>query len=339
MRRTCLALFLVPVLLPIVGTQQEEPAQLLAGPYLGMAPPGDEPVLFAPRVVADVYREHSGAIFSPDGKELFWTIDHLNPSVSIRMVLSMRQVDGVWAGPELAAFNSGMNTHVNSFSPEGSRLYVSARRQAAGDTEPVRRTWIVEKTETGWDRFLPDPVLNAPETKLTDIQEANSGNRYGFGTINTADGIRGLMVSRLVEGEYLAPEPLWLVENPDHLDHSITVDPDESFVIFASRRPGEYSEQDLYTSYRQQDGTWGPAINLGEKINTTGDSLGWPHLSPDGRYLFFAASTNPFEDWDDKRYSYEDLREIGSSIENGLSNLYWVSTGFVDRLRPEGVAP
>ena len=56
------------------GCQTEVTPQALRGPYLGMTPRGDVPELFAPGVVADVYWEHSGAVFTPDGNEVFWSI-------------------------------------------------------------------------------------------------------------------------------------------------------------------------------------------------------------------------------------------------------------------------
>jgi hypothetical protein len=43
---------------------------------------------------------------------------------------------------------------------------------------------------------------------------------------------------------------------------------------------------DLYISYRQQDGTWSKGYNLGPKVNTAAEELG-PRISPDGKYLFF----------------------------------------------------
>ena len=101
-----------------------------------------------------------------------------------------------------------------------------------------------------------------------------------------------------------------------------------------SRRPGDFSDQDLYIRYQEDDGGWNPAINLGEEINTVGDGAGWPHLSIDGKYLFFVAGRNPYSAFDGTNIEYEELREIDESLDNGLSKLYWVSTGFIEKLRP-----
>jgi hypothetical protein len=105
-------------------------------------------------------------------------------------------------------------------------------------------------------------------------------------------------------------------------------------VIFVSRRPGGFGTQDLYISYRQPDDTWGPAINLGAKINTIGKGNSWPQLSPDGKFLFFVGYAKTFDESDllDRKHSYAGLIKIQESILNGLGNIYWVNTSFVEKL-------
>ena len=44
----------------------------LYGGYLGQAPPGDTPVVFARGIVSDTLLQHSAPAFSPDGNEVFW---------------------------------------------------------------------------------------------------------------------------------------------------------------------------------------------------------------------------------------------------------------------------
>ncbi len=51
---------------------------------------------------------------------------------------------------------------------------------------------------------------------------------------------------------------------------------------------GMRTQEDFYISYRGDDGAWSKAQNMGTPINTLGNE-GAPSLSPDGRYLYFAA--------------------------------------------------
>ena len=43
----------------------------LYGDYLGQTPPGDTPAVFAPGIVSTSHLEHSPAIFSNDGNEVY----------------------------------------------------------------------------------------------------------------------------------------------------------------------------------------------------------------------------------------------------------------------------
>jgi outer membrane protein OmpA-like peptidoglycan-associated protein len=48
-------------------------------------------------------------------------------------------------------------------------------------------------------------------------------------------------------------------------------------------------QEDFYISYKDENGKWSVAQNLGVPINTPNDNEGAPSLSADGRFLFFAA--------------------------------------------------
>ena len=324
-----------------VGCQPDSSANLssdkliLKGPYLGMTPPGDTPVIFAPGIVSSVYWEHSGAVFTPDGNELFWSVainEGRNPRIIV--ILHMQRVDGIWTEPELAPFNTYTYNHINSISPDGKRLYYFT----SSDDEPSRAR-MVEKTDTGWGepRLLRLNTVDNPGTVVNEVHETRSGNIYCSGPIDSIPGGRGIVRSRLEDGRYQQYESLGSAVNMPlsvgFPNHSPTVDPDEKFVIFVSRRPGGFGEQDLYISYRQEDDTWGEAINLGAKINSIGTGVSWPQLSPDGKYLFFTVYDQPLADFGKRQYTLKELTEIQESIMNGWGNIYWVDTSFVEKLR------
>lgn len=309
----------------------------LAGPYLGMEPPGNVPKLFAPGIVSGIYNEHSGAVFTPDGSELFWsTVINEGRTPRVVLVLHMKQVGDSWTHPEIAPFNIGSYTHINSVSADGNRLYFFS-----GEEDGPAVAWVVESEEDGWGD--PHPLrlntLDNPGTVVNEVHEARSGTLYMSGPLPSMPGGRGIVRSRFKKGRYQEYESLGPDINLPHSDrfpnHSPTVDPDEEFVIFVSTRPGGYSEQDLYISYRQNDDTWGPAINLGTEINGFGTRSSWPQLSPDGKYLFFVSTVMSYQDIDERRYSYGEMEQIQRSEMNGWANIYWVDTSFVERLKPK----
>jgi hypothetical protein len=317
---------------------------VLKGPYLGQKPPGDVPELFAPGIVADIFAEHSAAAFTPDGKEVFWTrIINQGQSPRLTVTMHMKQVEGLWTQPELAPFNMGFVTSIDDISPNGKRLYFHSVRPDEKGGEPTdrSRTWIVDKINNGWGepRLFNFAAKWGMINRLT--QETASGNIYFESRLpkdslpNPSWGV-GFFRSRLLDGEYQNPDTLGPTINSKHLDYAFHVDPNEEFIIFASDRPGGFTKLDLYISYHKADDSWSSAINLGPKINSVSPSgSDWPYLSPDGKYLFFTSALEPYNDFDEKKYSFAELKEIYLSNKNGFNKIYWINTSFIEKLKPD----
>lgn len=86
--------------------------------------------------------------------------------------------------------------------------------------------------------------------------------------------------------KYNEPENLGENINSDYWETSVFVDPDETYLIFESNRPGGYGQTDLYISFKDADNDWTKAINMGETVNSAACE-GSPFVSADGLYLFF----------------------------------------------------
>jgi len=320
----------------IMGCSNNNDLPVLKGEYLGQTPPGEIPELFAPKIVSSEYWEHSGAVFTPDGKELFWT-RAINEGREPRVVVivHMKQINGVWTKPELAPFNIFPYSHINSISPDGKNLFFFSENGGA---------WIVDKTKNGWGIPHKLELNNSDEEgrHINEVHKTKNGNLYFYGPLEKMKSGRGIVCSKLVNGIYKEYESLGsninFPFNIPYPNHSPIVDPEENFIIFVSRRPGGYGDQDLYISFRQPNDSWGTAINLGEEINTVGRGNSWPQLSPDGKFLFFTSYINTYSEKElkENKYSYDELIEFQKSINNGWGNIYWVSTSFIDVLRYKG---
>ncbi|NER82745.1 MAG: hypothetical protein F6K42_24955, partial [Leptolyngbya sp. SIO1D8] len=109
---------------------------------------------------------------------------------------------------------------------------------------------------------------------------AANGNRYY--------SIRGIRFSEFKDGRYLKSIP-WKDPN-DTLNWNADpfIAPDESYLIFASGRPGGFGEADMYISFRNEDGSWTPAKNMGEGLNSEFNEFP-SGLTPDGKYFIFAS--------------------------------------------------
>ena len=80
--------------------------------------------------------------------------------------------------------------------------------------------------------------------------------------------------------------------NTDFYETAPTLSPDKRALYFVSNRPGGYGGSDLYVSYRQPNGKWGAAVNMGPGINTAGDEMA-PCIHADNQTLYYTSDGLP----------------------------------------------
>ena len=89
---------------------------------------------------------------------------------------------------------------------------------------------------------------------------------------------------------------------------------DENFIIFDSKLAENYGKADIYVAFKTINDNWSEPINLGPLVNTEYLET-CPSLSPDGKYIFFGR--------------YND--------ENEKSNIYWISSEIIYKLREKNI--
>jgi len=278
---------------------------------MGQQPPGDTPELFAPGVVSTC-REHSAAMFTPDGMEMYF--GRMFPAA----IYVMRQVDGVWTEPEVAPFSDGENDLYPSLSADGRVLVFSSNRPLEPGGEPVGRQlhlWIVERTATGWSEPMHLELAVDSPVRLGSPAMAGDGTLYFSQRVESAS--QDIFKVRREGGGYGAPQNLGPPINSDQPEHSPYVAADGSYILFSSFYRS-HGRSDLFVSFRAGDGSWMRPINLGERINSAWKDE-YPYVSPDGKYLFFN-SNRP-----------STLNE--SPIPDGPGNMYWVDARVIEELR------
>jgi tetratricopeptide (TPR) repeat protein len=104
------------------------------------------------------------------------------------------------------------------------------------------------------------------------------------------DGNNGgdLYMSSLIGSDWSVPERLTGDINSSYWEGSCSLSGDGKTLYFASERPGGYGGRDIYYSKLQSDGTWGTAVNMGDKINTFYDDDS-PFIHPDNRILLYSS--------------------------------------------------
>ena len=99
-----------------------------------------------------------------------------------------------------------------------------------------------------------------------------------------------LYVSEYDEGNQTWNEPKKLNNNINtkFQETSLCLSPDGNTMYFASDREGGQGGLDIYVSKKDANGEWGPAENIGDKINTSYDDDA-PFITFDGKTFYFSS--------------------------------------------------
>ena len=264
-------------------------------PYLGQTPPGTTPQVFAPGIVSAAAGIEFAITFSPDGREIYFT-RRIDGGRNTLMVCRWEK-DG-WTAPEAAAFTKDFPANEPHVTPDGRRLYFGCWRPKPGTEQPAYGIWVVERTaDGGWGepRYHGEGMY---------VSVARNGNLYMMDFAGSPGP--GLALYPWADGRYGPPRRLGeAVNSPREAVHA-HIAPDESRLLFDSyNRPGaQGGEGDLFICFKNPDGSWGEAMNLGAAVNTPATNF-CPSISPDGKYIFYT--------------TYRDI--------------YWVSAKILDELK------
>lgn len=237
--------------------------------YLGQKTPGLTPQLFAPRTVSTEKHVESLYAFSPDMKEFYFS--RIGGKYKKTTLFVTQYQNNRWS--KASVVSSGVKKRRERFTPGLATL----RKLNLFKDLPIR-----------------------------GFAASSKGTYYVY-FLNFKDGSGHLSYSRLINGQYEKPQKMnKSINSGKYIAHPF-VAPDESYLMWDAEKNG-VNTPDIYISFRQKDGSWGPAISLGDKINTPAYEQR-PRVTPDGKYLFFWRG--------DKK-----VREDGSTY--WIGNPHWV---------------
>jgi len=277
-----------------VSAQSQDARLIPDGPYLGQTPPGSIAEIFAPDIVNTAENREVEGMFAEDMNAFYFIRRPLGEPSTSNVLVALKYNGKQWNESIVKQGESEP-----SISPDGMTIYFANN--------------YIERTNEGWSEL---ETLGDPLNDIAIMRGAVASNgTYYFDTF-TEKLDAPLRYSRLKDGKYEQPTSLGPQFAVGTYNAHPFIAPDESYVTWDSRRDDGYGSSDLYISYRASDGSWGDAINLGDKINTDA-AENYPSVSPDGKFLFF-----------DRR---------GEADENGEKpvDIYWVDARFIETLRPK----
>ncbi len=261
--------------------------------YFGQKTPGTTAEIFAPDIINTAENREVEGMFTADMKAFYFIKRPLGTESKSNVLTAVEYKNNQW---QESVIKQGVSEP--SISPDGNTIYFAKE--------------YMERTNSGWSELksLGEPFKNIDIMRLS----AASNGTYYFDTF-TPKLDAPLRYSRLIDGNYEQPKSLGPQFAIGTYNAHPFIAPDESYIIWDSRREGGYGSSDLYISFRADDGSWGGAINMGDTINTS-DAENYPSVSPDGKYLFF------------------DRRQKSTNNDPPV-DIYWVSMQIIERLRPQ----
>ncbi|RDY61715.1 TolB family protein [Flagellimonas nanhaiensis] len=283
---------------------------ILKGPYFGGEVPDMFSEVFIDEVISKENEPEMCGVFTDEGTKFYYNALHNG----VWTIFETKLVDRQWLRPKPIDFSNGYTDRDFTISPDGNKLYFGSNRPKPQENGKSNNLdiYVSEKLASGkWSE--PKNMGNIINSNRTENYPSVDlkGNLYFFSCRDEGNGGCEIYISRFVSGTYQTPELLSNAINSDKHDWDSFVAPDGSYIIFSSQnREDTVGMQDLYISYKNNNGNWTNAINMGPRINSTNDEI-CPSVSLNGDYLFF------------------------TSRRRGKADIYWISAKIIETLKPE----
>ncbi len=281
---TLLRLLLLSLLMISSTSYAHNEFPTLKGPYMGQKPAGLIAEPFAPGIISKEGWELEG-VFAPGMKEFYFTTNRKRATV-----MGFRQENNIWT-----KYIEFPRTGEIVFSPDGKRMHMAKRYK--------------DRIGNGWSELKSlGPMFDRKDWGIMRLSASANGT-YVFDDYMSNDVIR---ISTIKDGKRQAPIKMDSVVNTGKWTAHPFIAPDESYLIWDSEREGGLGDTDLYIRFKQKDGSWGPAINMGDKVNSDKAEF-YASVTPDGKYILFNRTI------DDK----------------GNIDIYWVDAQIIETLMPK----
>ncbi|NHK28830.1 hypothetical protein FF098_012990 [Parvularcula flava] len=239
--------------------------------------------------------------FSPDGQTA-WVVHWADPLnlAEPQALYRLEREGGRWASPLKSDVAPNKLLDWPSVSPDGTTLFLSIAEWQVMNGQRIDDfdLYTIDLDDPVMTpRLITSSGVNTPKTpqNATRGYAANeTGPRLlADGTLvfwTERDGATGgrdiFFAAPNAEGGWLPPEEY--PHNTVKRDSHPWLPVDDSYMLFASNRPGGYGRDDLYYSQRLSDGGWSEPCNLGPEINSAHDDNA-PGIDPLTGALLFSS--------------------------------------------------
>jgi outer membrane protein OmpA-like peptidoglycan-associated protein len=151
------------------------------------------------------------------------------------------------------------------------------------------------------------PPINSRNWESQPSMASDGRTLYFVRGVRKGSGISDMDIfssALQADGTWSKPEKLGPNVNTPYQEESVQIHPDGRTLYFSSDGHPGFGGLDIFVSRKEEDGTWGKALNLGYPINTGGDENSLL-VSADGEIAYFAS---------DRPGGYGDLDMYGFEL-------------------------
>lgn len=288
-------------------------------PYFGLEPPVDQAEIFMPGLIT-TYGRNGNLTFLDKGRFCVFTTDETGTQFTLLK-------EGRWTEPQHVPWSYKQGLFDYTLGGDGSTFYwQSDRLTHAEDKEKDINIWYSKLYSTTWSEPTPLPeIVNHPDSNEIYPTATADGSIYYF-CLDRPDSLgTDIYCNKKINGEYQKAERLPWPINTNYSELDFIVAPDESYLIFASSRPGGYGQCDNYITFREHDGSWTHPVNMGKIVNSYGNDMRCS-VTHDGHCFFFGstrASAIP------KGEEFESKL----ALKYGDNDVYWIDARIISELR------
>ena len=259
--------------------------------YIDDAKPSLKPSLFAKEFISKDSISEFGSVFNKDHNEFYFAVD----SAKRASIKYTEYQNGKWSEPINIISDSAYSFNDPFLSNDETKLYyISDKPRNEQDTLKDYDIWYSQKKGKQWSG-----PINAGMTINSDAEEyyisfADNESMY-FASNKGKSGKRrsdfDIYKSEYRKGKYQTPQKLSEAINTKDYEADVFISPNESYIIYCSKRKSGLGHGDLYISFKDENENWSQAINMGEPINSSKHEL-CPFVTKDGKYLFYTSNQN-----------------------------------------------
>ena len=184
--------------------------------------------------------------------------------------------------------NSNADEYLPALSADGSTLIFTRSENVKG----VRNEdFYISYNDTDQWQFannLGEPINTAKNEGAQCITADGKTLYFTACSRNDSYGRCDIYQSNFVNDKWTNPVNLGPNVNTESWESQPAISSDGRQLFFVSNRPGGRGGKDIWVSYKNVNGVWMEAKNIGDKINTSKDDIS-PFLHWDNQTLYFAS--------------------------------------------------